>query len=108
MAIPAIIAAVVLVPGQSQINWKWARFFVVTTSFVVYCLKTYWRARRHLRFWAILLGVLIIHFLGVGYFFYDGSGLPLMLFGPIVALEWTLLAIAVYYVLDISPPPGKR
>jgi hypothetical protein len=108
VAIPAIVAAVVLIPGQDRISWKWARFAVVTTFFVVYCLKTYWLARRHLRFWAILFGIFVIHFLGVGYFYYAGPGLPLMVFGPVVALEWALLALAVYRVLGIGPPASRH
>ena len=84
-------------------NPKWGRFTVVSVLFIIYCLKTYWRARKHLLFWAVFIGVLAVHFLGVGYFFYKGAGLPLLTFGPTVALEWALLALAVYYVLGIGP-----
>jgi hypothetical protein len=108
VAIPAIVAAIVLIPGQDRINWKWGRFTVVTIFFVVYCLKTYWLARKLLRFWAILFGILVIHFLGVGYFYYAGPGLPLIVFGPTVALEWALLALAVYHVLGIGPPAARK
>jgi hypothetical protein len=52
LAIAAIVATVVLIPGQSHIDSKWGRFTVVTTFFVVYCGKSYWRARIHLRFWS--------------------------------------------------------
>jgi hypothetical protein len=86
---------------------KWTRFAFVTVFFVGYCLKTYWRARKRLGFWGILLGILVIHFLGVGYFYYAGAGLPLMVFGPTVALEWALLALAVYHFLGIGPPAHK-
>ena len=110
LLLPLIWASVVFVPRQytAQISWKWTRFVVVTIFFVVYCLKTYWRARRHLRFWAILLGVFLIHFLGVGYFYYAGPGLPLVVFGPTVALEWALLALSVYHVLGIGPPAARN
>jgi hypothetical protein len=107
--IPAIIASVILIPGQNRINWKWARFAIVTAFFVVHCVRSYWRARGHLRFWAILFAVLIIHFLGVGYFYYAGPGLlPLLVFVPIVAVEWGILAVVVYKVLGIGPPARKR
>jgi hypothetical protein len=87
---------------------KWGRFAGVTVVFVGYCLKTYWRARKYLGFWIILLGILAIHFLVVGYFYYAGAGLPLLIFGPVVALEWALLAFAAYSFLGIGPPVGKR
>ena len=76
--------------------------------FVVYCLKTHWRARKHLRFWPILLGILIMHFLGIGYFYYAGLGLPLILFGPTVAVEWALFAIIIYHVLGIGPAVSQH
>ena len=89
---------------QHEINWKWMRFTIVTIAFAAYCLKTYWKARKYLRFWIILLGVFALHFLGVGYFYYAGAGLPLLIFGPVVALEWALLAFAIYHFLGIGPP----
>ena len=104
-------ASFVLIPKQYLdsvfSSSKWGRFGVVTICFAVYCLKTYWRARKHLRFWAILLGIFVLHFLGVGYFYYAGPGLPLLVFGPTVALEWALLALAVYHFLGIGPPAHK-
>jgi hypothetical protein len=93
---------------RHEINWKWVRFAVVTLAFAAYCLQTYWKARKHLGFWVILLGVLVLHFLGVGYFYYVGLGLPLLVFGPVVALEWALLAIAVHHFLGIGPPMRKQ
>jgi hypothetical protein len=108
VAIPTVVAAVVLIPGLNHINWKWARFTVVTVFLIVFCVKTYWRARAHLRFWGILLAVLVLHFVGIGFFFYRGSGLPLILFGPAVGLEFGLLALAVYRFLGIGPPGPKR
>jgi hypothetical protein len=105
-----ILATAALTPElyRRQIDWKWVRFGVVTILFVGYCFKTYWGARKRLGFWVILLGILVFHFLGVGYFYYDGAGLPLLTFGPVVALEWALLAVAVYYFLGIGPQERKR
>jgi len=105
-AVLFILVTAVLTPELygSRVDWKWLRFAVVTAFFLVYCLKTYWSARKRPGFWVILLGILAIHFLGVGHFYYAGAGLPLMLFGPAVALEWTLLALAVYRFLGIGPP----
>jgi hypothetical protein len=105
IAMVVMLAVIVLVPQRylDHLSWKWARFTVVTIAFVVYCLKTYWRARKSPHFWALLLGILVIHFLGVGYFFYSGEGLPLAFFGPTVALEWALLALILYHTLGIAP-----
>ncbi len=103
VAVPIIVSTVVLVPDLQHVNWKWVRFTIVTIFFVGYCLKSYWRARRHLRFWGILLVVLCVHFVGVGFFFYTGKGLPLMIFGPTVGLEFGLLALSVYHFLGIGP-----
>jgi hypothetical protein len=105
VALLVIWYSVVLTPEQyrNRIDWKWARFTVVTIFFMGYCLKTYWKARKHLGFWIVLLGVFVLHFLGVGYFYYAGAGLPLLVFGPTVALEWTLLALIVYHLLGIAP-----
>ena len=105
VAFVAMLATFVLVPHRylDRLSGKWGRFTVVTIFFVVYCLKTYWRARKSPQFWALLLGILGIHFLGVGYFFYSGEGLPLAFFGPTVALEWALLALIIYHTLGIAP-----
>jgi hypothetical protein len=97
LAVLFILATAVLIPQlfRGEIDWKWVRFAVVTVCFVGYCLKTYWRARKHLGFWVILLGIFVVHFVGAGYFYYAGNGLPLLVFGPTVAIEWALLALAV-------------
>jgi hypothetical protein len=110
VALAVIWASLVLIPGpyREQANWKWMRFGVVSVFFVLYCLKTYWRARQHALFWLLLLGIFAIHFLGVGYLFYRSAGLPLLIFGPTVALEWALLALAVYHFLGIAPPLRKH
>jgi hypothetical protein len=105
VAMVSMFAIIVLVPHRylDHLSWKWVRFAVVTLAFVVYCLRTYWRARKSPKFWAFLLGILVLHLLGVGYFFYTGEGLPLAIFGPTVALEWALLALIVYHSLGIAP-----
>ena len=105
VALAIMLVVFVYVPKQylDHFSEKWTRFTVVTIAFAVYCLKTYWRARKSLHFWAILLCIFVIHFLGVGYLFYAGAGLPLALFGPTVALEWALLAVIVYHLLGIAP-----
>jgi hypothetical protein len=110
VVIVLIIGTMAFKPGlyKHEINWKWVRFAVVTLAFAAYCLKTYWHARNHLGFWAILLSVFVFHFLGVGYFYYAGAGLPLLVFGPVVALEWALLAFAVYRFLGIAPAMQKH
>jgi len=103
------VVTAVLAPQvyRHQIDWKWVRFTVVTIMFIGYCLKTFWRARKRLGFWVILLGIFVIHFLGVGYFYYAGAGLPLVVFGATVALEWAMLALAVYRFLGIRPSVHK-
>jgi hypothetical protein len=110
VVIASLIGAMVFKPElyRHEIHWKWVRFAIVTIAFAAYCLKTYWKARNHLRFWMILLGVFALHFLGVGYFYYAGAGLPLFIFGPVVALEWALLAFAIYHFLGIEPPMRKH
>jgi len=111
VAIPVIVAAAWLFPRQSHVNWKWARFIVVTIFLVVFSVKTYWRARAHPGFWGLLLGILVVHFVCVGYFFYTGPGLPLLVFGPTVGLEFGLMALAIYRFLGIGPsasPPARK
>jgi hypothetical protein len=110
LVIVLVIGTMVFAPGlyRHEINWKWVRFGVVTVGFAAYCLWTYWKARKHLAFWGILLCVLVLHLLGVGYFYYAGAGLPLLIFGPVVALEWALLAIAVHHFLGIGPPIRRQ
>src|SRR5215472_443297 len=69
-------ASLVWIPERylDSVLSKWARFIVVSTFFVGYCVKTYWHARKHLLFWILLLCVLILHFLVVGYFWFVGEG----------------------------------
>jgi uncharacterized membrane protein YozB (DUF420 family) len=56
-AILVIIPAAWLFPRQRHINWRWARFTVVTIFLVAYCLKTYGRVRKHFGFWGIRLAI---------------------------------------------------
>ncbi len=105
LIIASLLSALVFLPElfRYEINWKWVRFTTVTVTFIGFCLKTYWRARNRLEFWVMLSGVLVLHFIGVGYFYYAGAGLPLLVFGPVVALDWALLAIGIYRFLGIGP-----
>jgi hypothetical protein len=66
-------------------------------------VKAYWKLRKSLNFWAILLGFLVFHLLGPGYFFYMGRGLPLLVFGPVCGIEFGCMALVVYWFLGVGP-----
>jgi hypothetical protein len=89
-------------------NLKLIRFLVISVVFAGYCVKVYWKARKHLEFWAILTAVLALHFFGVGYFFFTGPGLSTLTLGVVGGLEMALLAVALYRVLGIAPSARTR
>lgn len=92
-----------LVPAQYRVQTKWVRFLLVSVVFVGYAIRAYWKLRRSLVFWGILLGFLVIHLFGVGYFFYAGSGLPLLVFGPLCAVELAAMGFVIYWILGVGP-----
>ena len=91
------------VPAQHRIQTKWVRFLFVSVVFVGYAIRAYWKLRRSLVFWSIFLGFLVIHLLGIGYFFYVGSGLPLLVFGPVCAVELMGMGFVIYWILGVGP-----
>lgn len=103
----AFVGAVVLfagfVPAQYRIQTKWVRFLFVSVMCVGYAIRAYWKLRRSLVFWSIFLGFLVIHLLGIGYFFYFGSGLPLLVFGPSCAVELMGMGFVIYWILGVGP-----
>jgi hypothetical protein len=103
----AFIGGVVLfaesVPVQHRIQTKWVRFLFVSVVFVGYAVRAYWKLRRSFAFWSIFLVFLVIHLLGVGYFFNAGSGLPLLIFGPICAVELIGMGFVIYWILGVGP-----
>ena len=103
----AFVGGVVLfaefVPAQHRIQTKWVRFLFVGVMFVGYAIRAYWKLRRSLVFWSIFLGFLVIHLLGFGYFFYVGSGLPLLVFGPSCAVELMGMGFVIYWILGVGP-----
>lgn len=79
------------------------RFLFVSVGFVGYAIRAYWKLRRSLIFWSIFLGFLVIHLLGIGYFFYAGPGLPLLIFGPSCAVELMGMGFVIYWILGVGP-----
>lgn len=108
IALTILWASVVLIPQSyfEHINPKWGRFGFVTIVFLGYWLRMYWRARKDPHFWFLLAGILILHFVVVGYIFYNNAGLLLLIVA--VAAETALLALAVYRFLGIGPPVRKH
>jgi hypothetical protein len=108
VAIATIVGIVLIadfIPAQytHRIQPKWVRFGLVSVGFVGYGIKAYWKLRRSLTFWSIFLTFLAIHVVGLGYFFYAGEGLPLVLFGPACAVELMCMALVTYRVLGVGP-----
>ncbi len=103
----AFVGGIVLfaefVPAQYRVQTKWVRFLFVSAVFVGYAIRAYWRLRKSLIFWSIFLAFLAIHLLGVGYFFYVGSGLPLLVFGPACAIELMGMGFVIYWILGVGP-----
>jgi hypothetical protein len=118
LILAAIVVAIVFVGGimlfaefvpvQHRIQTKWVRFLFVSVlfvsvGFVGYAIRAYWKLRRSLIFWSVFLGFLVIHLLGIGYFFYVGSGLPLLVFGPVCAVELMGMGFVIYWILGVGP-----
>lgn len=108
IALVLIWASVVFVPQRyvDGVSSQWARFGFVTIIFTAYWLRMYWKARRQLRFWLVLAGIMIVHFTAVGYIFYRNAGLLLLVIT--IAAETALLGFAVYHFLGIGPPLRKH
>jgi hypothetical protein len=100
-----VVLSVALVPHQytERIQGKWVRFGIVSIGFWGYTLKAYWKLRKSPNFWAILLGFLVIHLFGAGYFFYVGRGLSLLVFGPVCGVEFGCMALIIYWCLGVGP-----
>jgi len=103
MLVVSSLAIFVPFQATTRVEGKWVRFGLVSIALLAYSIATYWKLRKSLTFWAVFLGYLAIHMLGVGYFFYFGRGLPLLLFGPICGIEWALMALIVYWILGVGP-----
>jgi len=97
------IVLVDLIPATYRIQPKWVRFLFVSIGFVGYAMKAYWKLRKSLVFWSIFLGFLAIHLLGIGSFFYLGAGLPLLVFGPVCAVELMAMGFVIYWILGVGP-----
>jgi hypothetical protein len=104
-AIVGIIAILYFVPlGYTHgIRWKWVRFGIVSVGFMGYAIKAYWKLRGSWLFWSIFLTFFVAHVLCLGYFFYAGEGLPLLLFGPACGLELMGMALVIYRALGVGP-----
>ena len=82
---------------------KWERFILLSGVFVAFVMKAYWKVRQDLRFWTIFLSFMVVHFIGVGYFFWTGNGLPFPIFEIAIAVELGGFALVIYWVLGIGP-----
>jgi hypothetical protein len=101
----AILLLVAVVPSRylNHFETKWIRFVVVTSFFIWYTLKAFWKVRKRPAFWAIFLTVLITHVWGIGQFFYRGNGVSLVTFMLAGMAEFACMGLAIYWVLGVSP-----
>lgn len=105
LIVVTILTIAVLTPLTilDKIEWKWVRFAAVTAIFVWYSLKMFRKGRAHKEFWIIVLSSLLVHLVGVGYFFWSGSGLSFSTFAPLVGAEWGIMAVILYKRLGLIP-----
>jgi len=94
-----------LVPAQytHRIQGKWVRFGVMTVFFIVYSLKTYWRAVKSVGFWGIFLSFTALHLFGVGHLWSVYNGLSTLAVGLVGAVEWGCMALFIYWILGVGP-----
>lgn len=95
-------------PYGEYVFGKWMRFAVVTISAIAYLIRAYWHARKHIAVWLLFVPLLLIHVVGLGYFFYTGPGLSLVTFGPTVGFECGLFMVAAYRIVGVGPRLPKH
>ena len=103
VALPIVIG---LLASPGIVHWlasKWERFILLSSAVFIYVMRTYWKAKRDLRFWVIYLGFVVIHLCGIGYFFWTGGGLPFPIFELASAGEAIGMGLVLYWILGISP-----
>jgi hypothetical protein len=82
---------------------KWERFALLTLCLLGFLVKAYWKVRTDVRFWSIYLVFTAIHFVGLGYFFWFGNGLPFPIFELACAAEIIGMGLVIYWVLGVGP-----
>lgn len=104
----AIGAYVVYVPEGARPSRKWAEFALYTCFMFIFLAKFYWRIRRRLKLWLIMLAASVVHvsvFVPLLYRIENWASVAYLLLLPV---EIMIIAIVVKLALGVMPDPNVR
>jgi len=61
LTLVAILLFVVYVPESKRPSRKWAELAFYSSLLFIFLAKFYWRVRRHVKFWLVMFGILMLH-----------------------------------------------
>lgn len=95
-------------PQGIGISFKWISLSLGTITLFGYVLYAYWHLRRSLGFWVLFFGFCLLHLSGFVYAVRHVGPVPPLWYGPIVAMEFVVIAGVIYLLLRASPRFGRR
>lgn len=112
LIVTAIWAAVMYIPDQysrgifRSLKSRWSYVVLGTAIFSAQALKRYWRFRRSLAFWGILLSFLAV-FVASAFFLMVRQGLGFLWLVPVVFVEYGAFGFVIYRVCHFVPFPDR-
>lgn len=103
MAVASLLVVYLPPRYADEIQGKWVRFGAMTSVFVAFSLKAFWKLRTSLSFWLIFLIFLLLHVVGVGHLWAVYNGLSTTMVGLLGGAEWGFMGLVIYWVLGVGP-----
>jgi hypothetical protein len=104
----AIGIFVVYVPESRRPDRKWAEFAFYSSLLFIVLAKLYWRIRKRLKLWLIMLGTLMLHLSVYVPLLSRIDHWPSIAYLLLMPIEAMLIVIVVKLKLGVLPDPNVR
>jgi hypothetical protein len=108
LVLVAIGMYVVYVPENKEPDRKWTEFALYSSFLFIFLAKFYWRIRRHVKLWLVLLAALVLHVSAYVPLLARIKNWPPITDPVLMTVEAVLIVIALRLILGVLPDPNVQ
>jgi hypothetical protein len=94
---------------DADFNSRWTMITLSAATAFGFTISNLWHCRRNKKFWAVIFGLLLVHFVVLVQIFPSGAHLPFVAALPISLVEYfVILVFLLFCGFPLKPPPRDR
>jgi hypothetical protein len=105
LTLVAIGVFVVYVPENRRPSRKWAEFAFYSSLLFIFFAKFYWRVRRHLKFWLVMVAALMLHLLVYVPLLSRIDHWPSIAYLLLMPIEGMAITLVLRVIVGVLPDP---